>query len=61
MIEIDKLCVGYENKKVIDNLSLNIKSGDYICVVGPNGAGKSTFVKALVGLKKEMKLDIYHK
>ena len=26
MIEIDKLCVGYENKKVIDNLSLNIKS-----------------------------------
>lgn len=54
MIKIDKLCVGYENKKIINNLSLNIKKGDYICVVGPNGAGKSTFIKTLVGLKKEM-------
>lgn len=54
MIKIDKLCVGYENKKIINNLSFTINQGDYICIVGPNGAGKSTFIKTLVGLKKEM-------
>ena len=28
-------------KKALDNLSLNLKEGDFVTVVGGNGAGKS--------------------
>lgn len=58
MITVKNLCVGYDGKEVIHNLSLTINEGDYICVVGPNGAGKSTFVKTLVGLKSKSSGDI---
>lgn len=37
---------------VIENLSFEINSGDYLCIVGENGSGKSTLVKALLSLKK---------
>lgn len=35
---------------VIDNLSLDINEGEFICVLGKNGSGKSTLAKLLNGL-----------
>lgn len=34
----------------IENLSLNIKEGEFICVVGPSGCGKSTLLNLVAGL-----------
>ena len=34
-----------EKKTVIDNLSLSIEKGSFVCVLGHNGSGKSTFAK----------------
>lgn len=34
-----------DNEKVIDNLSVNIEKGSFVCVLGHNGCGKSTFAK----------------
>lgn len=36
-------------KKAIDDLSLNVKKGDFITVIGANGAGKSTLFNAIAG------------
>lgn len=36
-------------KLALDNLSLNVKSGDFITVIGANGAGKSTLFNAIAG------------
>lgn len=36
-------------KKALRGLSLNIKKGEFVCVIGGNGAGKSTFLNALCG------------
>lgn len=58
MITVKNLCVGYDAKEVIHNLSLTINEGDYVCIIGPNGAGKSTFVKTLVGLKAKSSGEI---
>ncbi|NMA06571.1 MAG: ABC transporter, partial [Ruminococcaceae bacterium] len=33
------LTLGYEGKKVLENLSFSVNSGDYLCIVGENGAG----------------------
>lgn len=52
LIKTENLTLSYENMTVIENLSFEIKSGDYVCIVGENGSGKSTLVKALLGLKK---------
>lgn len=52
LIKTDKLTLSYENMTVIKELSFEVNSGDYLCIVGENGSGKSTLVKALLGLKK---------
>ncbi len=36
-------------KKVIDNLSIDVKDGDFITVIGSNGAGKSSLLNAISG------------
>lgn len=43
-IEFKKVSFYYEdeNKKVLDNLNLKVKAGDYIALVGPSGVGKTT-------------------
>lgn len=50
LLKVDHVNVCYGIHRVLDNISFNIQSGDYIGLVGPNGAGKSTLVKALLGI-----------
>ena len=49
-IEIKNLEVVLNDTKVLSNISLSIKEGEYICIVGKNGSGKTTFVKTLNGI-----------
>lgn len=51
-ISCNNLSLGYDRYLVVENLSFQIFSGDYICIVGENGAGKTTLMKALLGLHK---------
>lgn len=37
-------------KEAVQNVSFNIKRGEYVAIIGPNGGGKSTLVKLLLGL-----------
>lgn len=54
LIEIKNLSLGYDNKKVLNNLNFNIEENDFLCIVGPNGAGKSTLIKGILGLLKPL-------
>ncbi|MEY8386069.1 ATP-binding cassette domain-containing protein [Oscillospiraceae bacterium 38-13] len=42
--------LGYEGQSVLTHLNLQVRSGDYLCVVGDNGSGKSTLLRGLLGL-----------
>ena len=33
---------------VLDNISFDVKKGDFVCIVGPTGCGKTTFLNLLV-------------
>ena len=58
LLTCKNLSFAYENQLVIDNLSFEVKSGDYLCIVGENGTGKTTLMKGLLGLKKQVKGEI---
>jgi lipopolysaccharide export system ATP-binding protein len=47
-----RLTKSYKNKKVVDDVSLDIKSGEVVGLLGPNGAGKTTTFYMVVGLTK---------
>ena len=51
-IAISNLSFQYEERKIIDDLSLSIKKGEKIAFVGESGSGKSTLIKILLGLVK---------
>ena len=51
-IAIKNLSFQYEERKIIDDLSLFIKMGQKIAFVGDSGSGKSTVIKILLGLLK---------
>ncbi len=51
-ISIKNLSFRYEERKIIDDLSLSIKKGEKIAFVGESGSGKSTLIKILLGLLK---------
>lgn len=59
MIEIKKISKEYKkNKKVINDINLEIKDGEIFGFLGPNGAGKTTTIKMITGILEIDKGDI---
>ncbi len=51
-LKLNNITLAYDGRVVINNLSLKVDSGDYLCVVGENGSGKSTLIKGILGIVK---------
>lgn len=56
-IELTHVSFAYDETmpNVIDDLSLKVKSGEYLAVVGPTGCGKSTLLRLLLGFETPQK------
>ena len=50
MVSVANIKKTYNNKIVIEDLSLSVKAGDLAVIVGPSGCGKSTLGRVLLGL-----------
>ena len=49
MIKLNDISKSFKNKKALDNLSLEVSSGEIYGLLGANGAGKSTTLNLLLG------------
>ncbi len=52
LMKVTGLSKYYGGLTAVNNVNLNIHSGEILALVGDNGAGKSTLVKALAGALK---------
>lgn len=49
-LSTDRLGFGYPGRVIGREVSLEIRSGEVLCLLGPNGGGKTTLMKTLLGL-----------
>jgi lipopolysaccharide export system ATP-binding protein len=50
ILATNKLGKRYQSRKVVDDVSLNVRTGEVAGLLGPNGAGKTTCFYMIVGL-----------
>ena len=49
LLNVKKINVEVENKKILNDFSLEINSGEIHAIMGPNGVGKSTLSRVIMG------------
>lgn len=51
LIEIRDLAKSFGNVKAVDDISLDIESGEFITLLGPSGSGKTTVLRMIAGFE----------
>jgi branched-chain amino acid transport system ATP-binding protein len=59
VLSTEALTAGYGGPPIIEDISLRVRAGKITAIVGPNGAGKSTLLKALSGVLRVSRGEVY--
>ena len=59
LLNVKDLWVQYGKLTALRNFSIDVESGATVAIIGSNGAGKTTLLRAISGLIKRMKGEIY--
>ena len=51
-VQLTDVTKRYDDVTAVDNMNLDLKDGEFICLVGPSGCGKSTTLETIAGLTK---------
>ena len=49
-VRVEHLTKSFGNLLVLDDISFDVKEGEFLCIVGPTGCGKTTFLNSLTKL-----------
>jgi ABC-type branched-subunit amino acid transport system ATPase component len=59
VLRAEAVTAGYGGPPIIEDVSVTVLAGKITAIVGPNGAGKSTLLKALSGVLRVSRGDVY--
>ncbi len=59
VIKVEHITKKFNQLKALDDVSLEVKKGEIICLIGPSGSGKSTLIRAINGLEIPEEGKIY--
>ena len=51
-LEVKNITKVYDNKRILDNVSIDLNRGESVALLGPNGAGKTSLFYIIMGLIK---------
>jgi len=57
-IELKGVSFSYDDKRVLDELSLTIPAGSFTAIIGPSGSGKTTTLDLIIGLMQPASGDV---
>ena len=52
MIELKNVSMSFKDRRILNDVSFQVKTGETMVVIGPSGAGKSTLLRLMIGLLK---------
>lgn len=58
-VEVKNLTKRFGDLLVLDDMSFNIRKGEFVCVVGPTGCGKTTFLNCLTRIHMPSSGNLY--
>lgn len=61
VLELKDLNTYYEESHILQGVSLNVDTGEIVCLLGRNGVGKSTTLKSVIGLVKPRSGEVLFK
>jgi branched-chain amino acid transport system ATP-binding protein len=54
LLEVTTLAAGYFGQRVVDDVDLDVRTGEAVAIIGSNGAGKTTLFRAIAGLLRPL-------
>ncbi|MGD2035281.1 MAG: ABC transporter ATP-binding protein [Bacteroidales bacterium] len=51
-IDIRNISFAYNSAGVLNDISMSVENGEFVCILGPNGSGKSTLMKCINNILK---------
>ena len=50
-LSVRNLTKSFDGKKILNNISFDLKEGEFLSILGPSGCGKTTLLRILIGLE----------
>ena len=51
-VSVNQASFSYAKELILDDISMEVEAGAFICLIGQSGCGKRTFLRLLAGLGK---------